>query len=73
VYNDFIPELDDEEEDIGDELDLDTRKFSIRALNFNMMSRLLPQHTLLERASSKLLSTSHRQRATISARKTSNI
>jgi len=42
LYPDFIPENDDEDEDIGDEIDLDARKFSIRALNFNMMSRLLP-------------------------------
>lgn len=42
IYQDFIPENDDEEEDIGDEMDMDYRKFSIRALNFNMMSKLSP-------------------------------
>jgi len=42
MYSDFIPENDEvDEEDIG--VEMDTRKFSIRALNFNMMSRLLPQ------------------------------
>jgi hypothetical protein len=41
LYQDFIPEND--EEDIGDEIDGENdRKFSIRALNFNMMSKLVP-------------------------------
>jgi len=68
LYQDFIPEND--EEDIGDEIDAGDRKFSIRALNFNMMSRLLPQNTLLARASSKLLGSSYRNngRGTISSR-----
>lgn len=75
IYQDFIPENDDEEEDIGDEMDMDYRKFSIRALNFNMMSKLSPQHTLLARASSKLLSSSYRNngRGTISSRKTNQL
>ena len=57
------------EDDIGDEMDEGSgNKFSIRALNFNMMSKLLPQHTLLARASSRILTNSHRNRGTISSR-----
>lgn len=68
LYQDFIPE----EEDVVDDIDEDfERKFSIRALNFNMMSRLMPQNTILARASSKLMTHSGRNgRGTISARKT---
>src|SRR5438132_13014951 len=57
------------EDDIGDEIgDEFASKFSIRALNFNMMSKLLPQHTMLARASSRVLTNSHRNRSTISSR-----
>jgi hypothetical protein len=38
MYHDFIPE----EEDVVDDGEEFERKFSIRALNFNMMSRLSP-------------------------------
>lgn len=65
-YSDFMPEID---EDIGEELDDADTKFSIRALNFNMMGRI-PQNTLLARASSKLITSSQRNRKTISSRAT---
>lgn len=39
-YSDFIPEEDFDDDEIND--DNDIRKFSIRALNFNMMSKLSP-------------------------------
>ncbi len=74
-YNDFAPD-GDEDDDIGEEIDVDARKFSIRALNFKMMSKLT-QITMLARASSKLLPSnrgngrqSNINRATLSARKT---
>lgn len=69
TYQDFIPEND--EEDIGDEIDADNdRKFSIRALNFNMMSKLIPQNSYLARASSKLIGSHRNGRGTITSRKT---
>jgi hypothetical protein len=62
------------DDEIGEEIEEEFgRKFSIRALNFNMMSKLLPKHTMLARASSILLSNSHRNRATISSRVTNQI
>ena len=67
-----MPEI---EEDIGEELDEDERKFSIRALNFNMMSKLLSKDpSLLARASSKLISyRGTKSRLTVSARKTNQM
>ena len=68
IYDDFIPEDDENlEEDIEDA----DKKFSIRALNFKMMSRI-PMNTLLARASSRLLS-SGRNRGTISSRFTNQM
>lgn len=37
MYNDFTP---DDEENLGDEFDDGHKKFSIRALNFKMMSKI---------------------------------
>ena len=60
-FRDFMPE----EDEVFDEGDTG-HKFSIRALNFNMMSKLI-QSSMLQRASSKLLS-SNRHRVTQGSR-----
>lgn len=53
-----------EDDEVFDEVDEDFgKKFSIRALNFNMMSKIMNQNTMLQRASSRLL-TSNRNRGT---------